>query len=134
MEAQLDNWVWYLNVWNKVIEKAINIEVKASLQLPFKIREIDSRYLRNYRPSIKKNKDDANREYRNRNKDKHKAKSHNISPTNSQPQTQASKKDKCYGNRQDHPAAEINPTEVSKKNKKKNKAKDLSYFKYYTCK
>ena len=73
-------------------------------------------------------------EHQNGNKDK--AKSYNFSSANtSQPQTQTSKKDKRHGSRQGgHLAIEVNITEVSKKNRNKNKAKNLSHIKCYTCK
>ncbi len=55
-----------------------------------------------------------------------------MSSTN-QPQTQAFKKDKCHGSRQrGYLATGINTTEVAKKDK--DKAKDLSHIKCYTCK
>lgn len=64
-------------------------------------------------------------------KDKNKAKFHNFSSVNSQPQTQISKKNKCqkYCQR-DYLATGVNATEVVKKNK--DKAKILSHIKYYT--
>lgn len=43
-----------------MIEKAGDIEANANLQSPSKARKIDSRYPRDYRPLIKKNKDKAN--------------------------------------------------------------------------
>ncbi len=54
---------------------------------------------------------------------------HNSSSAN-QLQIQASKKDKRHW--EDHPATGVNATEVAKKDK--DKAKDLSHIKYYTCK
>ncbi len=62
-----------------MVEKANDVKAKANLQLLFYISEIDSRCPKGYRPLVKKDKDDANWEYRNEvsNKDKAKAKSHN---------------------------------------------------------
>ncbi len=62
-------------MWNKVVEKAIDVEVKPSLQPPFRTRKIDSKCPRGYRLSVKKDKNNTNRKYRNRDKDK--AKSYN---------------------------------------------------------
>lgn len=68
------------------------MEVKVSLQSPSGTKKIDSRCLKNYRPSVKKDKNDANWEHQDEvsNKDKEKTKSHNFSSAH-QPQTQASK-------------------------------------------
>ncbi len=80
---------------------------------------------------VKKNKEDIYREYRNEtSNDKDKIKSHNSSFAN-QLQTQAPKKDKrgCWGS---HPATGINATNIAKKDK--DKTKDLSHVKCYTCK
>ncbi len=70
-------------MWKEVVEKAIDIELEANLQPFCGTKEIDSRCPKDYRPSAKKYKDKAIREYWDRNKDK--AKSHNLSFTNSQP-------------------------------------------------
>ncbi len=60
--------------------------------------EIDSRCPKDYRPSVKKDKDKANWEYWDG--DKNKTKSYNLSlTTTSYPQTQVFKKNKRYGNR-----------------------------------
>ncbi len=82
----MDNRGRDLDVWDKVIEKAIDIEAKASLQPLSRTRKIDSKCLKSYKLSVKKDKKhDANRE--NRDEDKDNAKSHNLSSANSQPQT-----------------------------------------------
>lgn len=53
----------------------------------------------------------------------------------SQPQTQVSKKNKCHRSHwESYLATGVNATEVIKKNKEKDKTKDLSYIKCYTCK
>ena len=64
---------------DKVMKKVGDIEVKANLQPPFYVREIDSRYLKNYCLSVKKDKDNANQEHWNEafSKDKEKTKSYN---------------------------------------------------------
>ncbi len=83
-----------MDLWGKVIEKVVNIEVKTSLQPLSKIREIDSEYSKGYKLT-KKDKNKANWEYKYRDK----AKSHNLSLANtnqSQIQTQVFKKNKCY--------------------------------------
>lgn len=59
-----------------MIEKAVNTEIKASLQLPSKTKEIDSRYPKSYRLSAKKDKDKATWKYWDGDKDK--AKYHNL--------------------------------------------------------
>lgn len=116
-----------------MVEKAVNREVKVNLQPSSRTREIDSRCPKHHSPSAKKDKDDANWEYWDRNKNKNKAKSHNLFSTNSQPQTQVSKKDKYQRNRQrGHLVIGVNATKIVKKDK--DKAKDLSHIKYYTCK
>lgn len=66
-----------------MVEKAINAEVKTSIQPLFKTKKIDFRYLKDYRLSAKKDKDKAIR--KNQNGDK--VKSYNPFPTNSKPQT-----------------------------------------------
>ncbi len=72
-----------------MVEKAGNVEIKANLQPPFYIREIDSKCPKAHRLLAKKDKEDTYWEPRNEasNKDKDKAKSHNSSSAN-QPQTQ----------------------------------------------
>lgn len=67
-------------MWKKVVEKVINVKVKASLQPPFKTKEIDSRYPKSYKPLAKKDKNEANQEHGDR--DKNIAKSHNLSLIN----------------------------------------------------
>ena len=130
--TQLDNRGQNLDTWDEVVEKAVNVKVKASLQPLSKTKEINSRYSKSYRPSTKKNKNNASRGHCNKTftNDKDKAKSHNSSIVN-QPQTQASKKDKrgCW---ESYLATEVNITKIAKKNKEKDK--DLSYVKCYTCK
>ena len=76
-----------------MVEKAVDVEAKANLQPLSETKEIDSRYLKRYRPSVKKDKDNVYQEHRNKaaNKDKEKAQYYNPFPAN-QPQTQASKK------------------------------------------
>ena len=68
-----------------MVKKAVNIEVKVSLQLPFETKEIDSRYQKSHNLSAKKKKNKANLEYQDRDKDK--VKSNNPSSINSQTQT-----------------------------------------------
>ncbi len=117
-------------MWDKVIEKAINTEAKANLQLPFEMIEINSRCLRGYRPTVKKDKDNINREHRDETP-KFKARFHNSFSAN-QPQTQTPKKDKRGSRQGGHPATKVNVNEIAKKNK--DKAKNRSHIKYYTCK
>lgn len=50
----MDNLGYDLNLWEKIVEKVVDIEVKTSLQQFFEIKEIDSNCLKGYRP-IKKN-------------------------------------------------------------------------------
>ncbi len=101
-------------MWDKMVKKAVNVEAKASLQLHSGTREIDSKCPRSYKPSVKKDKDNTNQEHWDRDKNKNKAKSYNLSSANSQPSTQAFKKDKRDGNRQgSHPTTGINATKVA---------------------
>ena len=95
IEAQLNHQRSDLDLWKEVIEKTVDVEAKASLQPLSRIKEINFRCLKGYRLLVKKEKDKASWKHQDENKDK--AKSHNPSSTNiSQPQTQASKKNKCY--------------------------------------
>lgn len=66
------------------MEKTRDAEAKANLQLPFYIREINSRCLKGYYLLVKKDKDDANWEDRNEtfSKDKEKTKFYNPSFSN----------------------------------------------------
>ncbi len=68
-------------MWEEVVEKADDEEVKANLQPPFYVREIDSRCLKGHCLLAKKDKEDTYWEPRNEasNKDKDKAKSYNSS-------------------------------------------------------
>ena len=70
-----------------MVEKSKDVKVKANLQPPFNLREIDSKYPKIYCSSVKKDKEDANREYYNEasSKNKEKTKFYNHSDTN-QPQ------------------------------------------------
>ena len=132
IQALVDNQGWDLDAW-KVVEKAVNAEAKAGLQPHSMIKEIDSRYPKKYRPLVKKDKDDAYQEHRNKvfNKDKKKAKSHPSFSAN-QLETQASKKDKHHQRWQGHPATGVNTIKVAKKDK--DKIKDLSHIECYICK
>ncbi len=115
-----------------MVEKAINVEAKASLQSSSETREIDCKCPKGYRPLVKK--DDINWEHQDEasNKNKDKAKSHNFFSTN-QPQTQAFKKDKYYESHwRGHSITRVNATKVAKKDK--DKAKDLGHIEYHTCK
>ncbi len=103
------------------MEKASDTEVKANLQTPFYVREIDFRYPKGHLLLAKKDKEDIYQESRNEaSKDKNKAKSQTSSSTN-QPQTQAPKKDKCDSRRGHgiHSSTEVNTTVIAKKDKDK---------------
>ncbi len=116
-----------------MVEKAINVEAKTILQPSSKIEKIDSKYLRGYRPLVKKDKDNANWEHWDGDKDKDKAKSHNPSSINNQPQAQLLKKNKFHESCQrDYLATGVNATKIAKKDK--NKTKDLNHIRYYTYK
>ncbi len=67
-------------MWDKMVENAINVKAKTSLQPPSRTKEIDSKYLRSYKLLVKKNKDKVIKKYRN--EDKNKVKPHNSSPAN----------------------------------------------------
>lgn len=67
-----------------MVEKAVDVKAKAGLPPSFGTRKIDSRCPKGYKPSVKKDKEyNANREYRNGDKDK--VKPHNLASANSQP-------------------------------------------------
>ena len=61
----------------------MDIEIKASLQLPSGITKIDFKCFKSYRLSVKKNKDKIIQEYWDRDKDK--AKFYSLFLINSQP-------------------------------------------------
>lgn len=134
IQAQLDNRVQDQDVWDKVIEKAIDVKAKISLQLSFKTRKIDSRYTKSYKPLVKKDKNDIDWEHQDEvpKKNKDKTKFDNVSFTNNQPQIQAFEKEQCHGNRWGHSVTEVNTTEVAKN--EKDKVKNLSHIKWYTYK
>ena len=116
-----------------MVEKTEDAKAKANLQPYSKTKEINFMYPKSHRPLVKKDKNNANQEYRDGNKDKDKAKFHNLSSSNSQHQVWASKKNKRHESWQrDLPATGVHITKVAKKDK--NKAKDLRYIKCYTCK
>ncbi len=68
-------------MWDKLIEKTVGTDVKASLQPLFRTKEIDSKCLRGHRPLVKIDKNKANREHLDETP-KNKAKSHNSSFAN----------------------------------------------------
>ena len=49
-----------LNLWEEVVEKAVDTKIKASLKSYFEIKEIDYKYLKAYRLSNNKEKDKVN--------------------------------------------------------------------------
>ncbi len=117
-----------------MVEKAGDIEAKVNLQPPYYIREIDFRCLKDHYLLVKKDKNDTNWEHHNKasNKDKEKAKTYKPSSAN-QPQTQVSKK-RQQSQQGGYLATGINAIEVAKKDKNKDKVKDLSHVEYYTYK
>lgn len=70
-----------------MVEKIVNIEVKTNLQSLSGTRKINSRCLKGHRLSIKKDKNNTNWEHWDGDKDKDKAKSHNLFSANSQSRT-----------------------------------------------
>ncbi len=130
IQAQLNYQGRDLDGWEEGVEKAGNAEVKANLQPPFYVRDINARCPKGHCPSAKKDKEDTYQEPQNKaSKDKDKAKSHNSSISANQPWTQALKKNK-RGCRGGHLATGVNATEVAKKHKA---PKHLSYIECYTC-
>ena len=121
-------------MWDKIIEKTIDVEAKTSLQPLFGTRKINSKCPKRYKSLVKKDKDDTYWEQRDKasNRDKKKAKSHNPSFSANQFQTQAFNSKKYQRKGRGVPATRVNATKVVKKDK--DKAKDLSHIKYYTCK
>ncbi len=110
------------------MEKAGDVKVKANLQSPFYVRNIDARCPKGHRPSAKKDKEDTYQEPQNEaSKDKDKVKPHSSSISANQPQTQVPKKNK-RGRWGGHPATGVNVTEVAKKDKA---PKDSSHIKCY---
>lgn len=62
IQVQLDNQKQDLDLWDKVVERAINVKVKASFQLPSRIIEIDFKCPKGYK-STKQEKDKTNWEH-----------------------------------------------------------------------
>lgn len=119
-------------MWEEVVEKIVYAETKARLQLPSKVRKINSRCPKDYKPP-KKDKSSWNHQ------DDQAKSSHNFPPVNTyqlkaQTQTQAFKQNKYYqrSHQGDHLAIGINTTKVAKKNK--DKANNWSHIKYYIYK
>ena len=52
----MNNQRYDLDLWEEVIEKAVDTKAKASLQLPSKTNEINFKHFKNYKPSAKKEK------------------------------------------------------------------------------
>ncbi len=69
------------------MEKAGDVEVKANLQPPFYVRDIDARCPKGHRPSSKNKEDTYQKPQSEAFKDKDKAKSHSPSTSVNQPQT-----------------------------------------------
>lgn len=59
IQIQLNNQEYDFDWDKKVIEKTANVQVKANLQLALRIKKIDSRSPKDYKP-IKKNKNKTN--------------------------------------------------------------------------
>lgn len=79
-----------------MVEKLVDVEAKISLQLPSGIKEIDSRCSKSYRP-VKKNKYKANWDHwDHRDGNKNKFTQNSTFANTSQPQAQASKKNKRH--------------------------------------
>lgn len=72
----MKNWGHNLNLWEKVMEKVVNIKAKTSLQPLLRIKEIDSRCPKSYKSTAK---DKSSQDYWNRNNAKS---SHNSPPIN----------------------------------------------------
>ena len=117
-----------------MIEKAVNIEAKASLQPPSETKKIDSKYPKRYKPLVKKDKDDVYWDQHDKasNRNKKKTKSHNLSSSTNQTQTQAFNSKNYQREKQRGPATAVNAIKIAKKDK--NKTKDLSHIKCYTYK
>ena len=70
-------------MWEEVVKKTGNAEIKADLQAPSYIWEINSKCPKGHCLLAKKDKKDTQREYRNKAfKDREKVKSYNPSSTN----------------------------------------------------
>ena len=70
------------------MKKAGDVKAKANLQLPFYVKDINTRCPKDYRPLAEKNKENTYWEPQNKaSKDKDKAKSHSSSISANQPQT-----------------------------------------------
>ncbi len=86
IQVQLNYQRQDLDVWEEVVEKTGDAKAKANLQLPFYVREIDSRCPKGYRLLAKKDKENTYREPQNEaSKDKNKAKSHSSPVSVNQP-------------------------------------------------
>lgn len=63
IQTQLDNQERDLDFWKEIIKKAVNAKVKASLQLFSGTKEIDTMCQKGYKPSTKKDKNEANQKH-----------------------------------------------------------------------
>ena len=116
-----------------MVKKAVDVEIKANLQPPSGTKEIDFKYLKNYKSSAKKKKIKP-------------VKSIGLKTIIRQSLTtlclliqvslrpQPLKKKRHKSRQESHLVTGVNATEVAKKNKDKDKTKNLSYIKCYTCK
>lgn len=98
----------------RISKETVNVDIKASFKPPSKIKEIDFKSPKGYRPT-KKDNDKANWEHRDKNKTKS---THNLSLANiGQLQAKASKKNKHHQRncRDSHPTTLINITNFTKK-------------------
>lgn len=113
-------------MYKKVIEKAVNIKVKTSLQPPSEIKKIDFKCLKGYKPA-------KNKKTKPIRITKIEIKISPIS-TNNTSSFQVSKKDKYHQKNcwEVHPVMMVNTIEITKKNE--NKAKNLSHIKCYIYK
>lgn len=70
IQAQLDNQRRGLDSSKEVVEKAVNIKIKPSLQPPSKTRKIDFRYPKGYRPTKKDESSHDKQDHQDENKAK----------------------------------------------------------------
>ena len=117
-----------------MVEKVVNAKAKAGLQPFFETSEINSSCPKRYRLLVKKDKDDAywkqHNEAINRNKKRLSLTTLLLPQINLRPRLPTPRSAKK--GRGDYLAIRVNAIEVAKKDK--DKTKDLSYFKCYTCK
>ena len=84
IQIQLDHLRRDLDLWEEIVEKAVNVKAKTCLQPFFETKKINLKCAKSYKLSAKKEKNKTSQKHQDEvfNKDKDKAKSYNSFSTN----------------------------------------------------